>query len=79
VQYRVKLKKIGQCKGWPDLEILLGDRVCFMEFKTPKGRLSENQKLFQEYCIKNGIPHAVPRSTKQAIDIFEDWLGHLNT
>jgi hypothetical protein len=75
VQYRVKLKKMGLCPGWPDLELLIGGKIHFMELKMPKGRLSENQKAFQEYCLENGIPHAVPRSLKEAIEIFKEWLS----
>ena len=71
--YVVFLKKMGMWPGWPDLEFLLGKQMHFMEFKTPKGRMRDNQKAFQSHCLDNDIPHAVVRSLEEAIQVFNNW------
>lgn len=71
--YTAYLKRMGMWNGWPDLELIIDGRIHFMEFKAPKGRMQDSQKEFQQYCIENGIPHAVPRSVEQAKEVFEVW------
>jgi hypothetical protein len=68
---------MGMCAGWADLDILIGKQICFMEFKTPKGKLTPAQKAFQAHCQESGIPHAVPRSMEEAKEIFNQWLQSL--
>lgn len=38
------LKKMGMQVGWPDLDIIDGSLTVHVEFKTPKGRQSPEQK-----------------------------------
>lgn len=73
VQYRVKLKKMGLFTGFPDIIILWGNRFGFLEFKSKTGRLTVDQKLFQEHCIKHEIPHSIPRSLEDAIATIKEW------
>ena len=70
VQYRVKLKRMGLYKGWFDITIIL-PKLCFIELKTKKGRLSEAQKDFKKKLDENNIPNTVAHSVEEAIDFLK--------
>jgi hypothetical protein len=54
--------------GIADLIVLGGpNRVTFLEVKTPKGRQSVEQKVFEEICAKHKVKYAVVRSVGEAI------------
>ncbi len=55
-------KKCGMRPGWPDLEILDRGKVIFVEFKTPKGRQSPEQKKVQELLQKLGYFYGIVRT-----------------
>lgn len=56
IQYRMKLKRLGTTPGAPDLLILTKtSRTIFVELKTKKGRLSENQKKWRDFCKESNI------------------------
>ncbi len=55
-------KQCGMRPGWPDLEILDRDKVIFVEFKTPKGRQSPEQKKVQELLQKLGYFYTIVRT-----------------
>jgi len=38
----------GVPEGWPDLTIITPTKTIYVELKTPKGRLSKDQKKFQQ-------------------------------
>lgn len=55
--------------GISDLIVLGGpNRVTFLEVKTPKGRQSVEQKVFEEICAKHKVKYAVVRSVGEAIN-----------
>jgi len=55
--------------GIADLIVLGGpNRVTFLEVKTPKGRQSVEQKVFEEICAKHKVKYAVVRSVGEAIN-----------
>ena len=49
-------------RGFPDLTAFMPE-VVFIEVKSKKGRLSKDQKVFQELCEKAKTPYIVARST----------------
>jgi hypothetical protein len=64
----------GVHAGWPDIEILPGNgRVCFMEVKAPKGRLSEAQRGLLNWMIAVGYDVAVVRSVDDARAALRAW------
>lgn len=64
-------KKEGLSAGFPDCMCIWCDgRICFVEFKTPKGRLSDNQKDWIERLRERGFPVAVCRSADEAMDFL---------
>jgi len=73
VQYRMKLKRMGLFNGFPDITIIWGNKHGYLEFKSKKGTLTDEQKWFQAHCKKHDIPHAVPRSAEQAMDALREW------
>ena len=48
-------------KGLPDLILFKDGKAYFVELKTPKGRLSEEQKEFQKTIAKQGFRFLVIR------------------
>jgi len=65
------MKGLGVRAGVADLFVVgPGAKVYFVEVKAPKGRLSEHQIAFQDWCLKHQVPHAVVRSLDEAIEFF---------
>ena len=63
--------------GVPDMVIAMaGGRLAFMEIKTPKGRLSQEQRAFRQWCEQNDVPYAVCCSSDQIIAFYQS-LGVL--
>jgi uncharacterized SAM-binding protein YcdF (DUF218 family) len=70
------LKALGVRAGVPDFLILVGGQspiTYFLEVKTPKGRLSTEQKRFQADVEKIGIVYAIARSIDEAHRYFKVW------
>lgn len=44
----------------------------YIEFKTEKGKQSDNQKLFEESCSASNEHYYIARSIPDAINILED-------
>lgn len=72
--YHKKLSQMGKLKGFPDLLIDIQGKAHYMEIKAPNGRMQHSQNDFKEYCMKNAIPHAVPRSTEEAKKFLKVWI-----
>lgn len=69
------LKKMGMQKGWPDMEILHHGTVLFVEFKTPKGKQSPEQKNVQKILEKMGYVYLICRTYEEFVDICKEYLG----
>ncbi len=57
--------------GIADLIVIGNKQVFFLEVKTPKGRQSITQKVFQALCEKHNIKYAVVRSVKDALKVIK--------
>ncbi len=66
------LKAKGLIAGKSDYEVrFLKDGIThnlYLEFKTPTGKQSESQKLFQESCKGSNDHYYVVRSVNEALD-----------
>lgn len=61
-------KKEGMAAGFPDVMCIWpGGGICFVEFKTPKGRVSENQAEWLLRLNQYGHQSAVCRSADEAM------------
>ena len=60
ISYHAKMKKMGLRSGCPDIIVEYPQgRVLYIELKTKKGRLSDNQKLWAVQSKALGTPHFV--------------------
>ena len=75
VQYRMKQKRLGVRFGWPDIEIFVNRTwwksgfhwaPVFLEIKSEKGRLSDNQEAVIDQLIGAGCHVAIVRSIDDA-------------
>lgn len=55
--------------GVPDIIVIKDGFFIGLEVKTPKGRLSENQKIFQKECKSAGGEYYIVRSIDDVIEI----------
>ena len=72
------LKAQGVKSGVSDVLLLIpkkGYSCLCIEFKTPVGKQSAEQKIFQDQAEKVGNKYVVVRSVKEAIDILKWYLG----
>lgn len=68
------LKRMGLRRGVPDIAIIRdGGAVAFIEVKGPKGRLSEPQEEWRDWCNKNSIPWALCRGIGDVQAALLDW------
>ena len=65
----------GLTRGVPDLAIVGGaGRIWFLEVKSRKGRLSEFQSEFAQWCLTKGIvPWACVHSVEETRIALEAW------
>lgn len=69
----------GLPNGFPDL---FGCRksdnqIFFLEVKTLKGRISDNQKIYHDKLLTRNVIHGVARTIEEGIKIVEEGLvGH---
>ena len=82
--YGMKLKSLGLCAGWPDLEIFVPEaefiypdqaNAIFLEVKTPKGVLSASQRACHSRLLACGVHLSIVRS----IDDCKAFLAGLVT
>lgn len=69
------LKKMGMRAGYPDLDIISGNVTVHVEFKTPKGRQSEEQKKIQALLEEQGHPYYVCRTYEDFVEICHSHFG----
>lgn len=72
-----KFKEMGTRAGFPDLILLHPNRFypfLGIELKTPKGRQSENQKVYQKVFHEIGARYVVVRSLDEFIEIIKRYI-----
>jgi len=62
-----KLKSMGTKRGWPDFVIVHNGKAFFIELKTAKGRLSDNQKAAHADLMAAGADVSICRSIEDVI------------
>lgn len=68
---RLQRHREGLAKGFPDIMALAPHgRVAFLEFKAPKGQLSESQREWQERLQGMGFPCGVFRDADVAVEFL---------
>lgn len=69
----MQAKKEGMCAGFPDVMCLwAGGGICFIEFKTLKGRLSDSQGEWLVRLRERGHLVTVARSVDAAVDFLRE-------
>ena len=63
---------MGAHKGWPDLVVLSGLKVAFLEVKAEGGRLTPEQQAFAELARAQGHSFDVVRSVEDAREALAD-------
>ena len=69
------LKKMGMRPGYPDLDIIEGNLTVHVEFKTAKGRQSDDQKRMQQLLEEQGHPYYICRSYEEFMEICHKHFG----
>lgn len=59
--------------GTPDLVVLSGSLVGFLEVKTAAGRLNRAQRAWHARAAQEGIRVAVVRSVSEAVSAVREW------
>ncbi len=74
--FDLKQKHMGKISGLPDYCFIgkLGQSF-FIEFKSKKGKQSENQKIFEAWCTDNGIDYFLCRSAKEGIELVNSRIN----
>ena len=67
------LKAMGTKPGWPDFQIIFDAQAFFIELKTGKGRVSENQKIAHEKLREAGAEVEVCRNFDDVVNTVNDW------
>ena len=65
------MKAAGMVSGVSDLTLLHNGKVYFIELKTPKGRMSENQINWELIVTENGFGYYIVKH-------FEDFRSLVN-
>jgi len=69
-----KLKRMGLKAGWPDFQLVAPTGLFHaLELKREGETLNDNQEDFATFCRKNGIPHAVVDTFKDAVETLNAW------
>jgi hypothetical protein len=64
----------GLLCGIPDLFIVGPEgRTCWLEVKTPRGKLSDAQENIRDRFMRMGVPYAVVRSLSDVKAAVEHW------
>lgn len=70
---QASLKASGFVTGWPDVEIIWGGRVLFLELKSLRGRLTPAQVACHKSLQEAGSAVAVVRSVEEAAKQLAEW------
>lgn len=68
-------QRLGMYPGIADVVLVhpLKGIVFFIELKSPTGRLSTDQRKFQDECLKYAHYHEVASTAEQAANILDCW------
>lgn len=67
--FDLKQKHMGKISGVPDYCFLSMKDCFFIEFKAAKGKLSPNQKIFENWCSAQEVPYYICRTAKEGVDL----------
>lgn len=70
--FDLKQKHMGKISGVPDYCFMSPKDCFFIEFKAGKGKLTENQVIFQEWCQKMSVEYFVCRSSEEGVKTVMD-------
>lgn len=62
---------MGLINGVPDFVFISKNKTLFIELKTEKGRLSEYQLYFRDWCADEQIDYYIARSVEEVVDILQ--------
>jgi len=65
-----KKHSMGLINGAPDFVFAGKDKTLFIEVKTEKGRQSDSQKLFEDWCKSEGISYSIARTFDDVKEIL---------
>ena len=63
----MQAKKEGLATGFPDVQCIWPGGICFIEFKSAKGRVSDNQAEWIDRLSRYGFDVVVARSVDDAV------------
>lgn len=69
--FGILLKHMGKINGVSDFVIIHPSKTIMIEFKKKGETLSENQKIFRDWCIKAGIDYYLVYLAVEAIEILK--------
>ena len=61
-------------RGYPDITVFMPE-LMFIEVKSKKGVQSEDQKAFQGYCEKAGVPYILAHSLDELVSLLQTLKG----
>lgn len=67
-----RAKREGLATGFPDMMAIAPGKVAFLEFKSAKGRLSDNQGEWLDRLHGYGFPCGVFRDADVAVDFLRE-------
>jgi hypothetical protein len=63
-----KLRAMGLQKGWPDFMLFdPSGRLHALELKREGEGLTEDQQVFQTWCVERAVPYAIAWTTDEAL------------
>lgn len=68
-----QFKKMGMTPGVSDLIIGHNGKMYCMELKSPKGKQSENQIIFEKNCHRAGVEYRIVRSLEECTAVLKEW------
>lgn len=72
--FDLKQKHMGKISGVPDYCFLGKNNSFFIEFKSPKGKQTPSQKLFEEWCTLKNINYHLCKSYREGMEIVEKYI-----
>ncbi len=67
------LRSLGKFNGVSDYIFLWETGCCCIEFKTPVGKLSDDQLKYKEWCRLKKVPYYVARSKEDGLNILKNY------